>query len=150
MTEHSSWIHEMQEDPGAVVASGRQICRDCGCNSHCWANASRQGAAAAAAETERLLGHPRAATGEGREGEAGLGRDHCPSIATLIPPVHSCFLCDSETDGEQKGRLLPAGAGQLQGQPKTAEGAWRGHQHLPAWAFPWESANPGLGDSRDG
>ena len=24
--------------------------------------------------------------------------------------------------------------------------AWRGHQHLPVWAFPWESANPGLGD----
>lgn len=83
---------------------GRQICRDCGCNSHSWASASRQGAAAAAAGTDRLLGHPRAVAGEGRE-ETGLEQRTLPIYHHhRIPPVHSCFLFDSETNGEQKRR----------------------------------------------
>lgn len=96
---------------------GRQTCRDCGCNSHCWAKASRQGAAAAAAATDRLLGHLRAAAGEGRE-EPGL--DH----HRRIPPIHPYFLFDSETNGEQKGRPTSS-CWASSGQPKTAEGMLR-------------------------
>lgn len=69
----------MQEDPDAWWWSQKADYGDCGCNSHSWAKACRQWAAATAAGVDRLLCHLRAAAGEGRE-ETGLQQ--------RTPPIH--------------------------------------------------------------
>lgn len=108
---------------------GRQTCRDCGCNSHCWAKASRQGAAAAAAGMHRLLGDLRAAAGEGRE-ETGLEQSSShpsPPETPSSPPLLPLWLRNKwATERKSYQQVL----GKLRAN-RRLQRTWQGCQHLP-------------------